>query len=469
MQQKKILLICPHSVFEPFKKSKLSVAVYKMPYLSLATLAAPLIAAGHEAKILDLSICEGPQKELTKTLENFSPDFVVITFSTSLFNEMVQISKAVKKFSKNIAIVTGGPHASTMPEDTLKNSDCDIAVVGEGDYTLLEIVSEKHLKEIKGIAFKASGKIITNERRPPIQNLDELLMPAWHLYDLKKYKTPRLSCRKNPVGTMETSRGCVFGCIYCNKSVFGRTFRPKSVKRVVDEMEHVLDSGFREIHIMDDGFTTDMKRADEICGEIKKRGLDFPWNLTNGIRVDRVSEPLLCKMKSAGCYRASVGVESGDQKILDRINKGTNIGQIRAAFRMFKSAGMETLGFFMIALPGDTEETMRKTIDFAKELQPDIAKVSITVPFPGTPLYNEWDKAGLIKTKEWSKYGYHDPRGIYRHPNLDWDTIYRYQQKFFREVYLNPKYLARRFARDIRTGELLYDAFYFLKSLKYGW
>jgi len=467
--EKKVLLICPHSVFEPFKKSKLSVAVVRMPYLSLATLAAPLIMAGHETKILDLSISENPENELVKTLENFSPDFAVITFNTVLFNEMVQISRIVKNNNKNITIVTGGPHASTMPEDTLRKSDCDIAAIGEGDYTLPEIVSGKRLNEIKGIAFKHEGKIYINERRPPIQNIDELPMPAWRLYDLKKYKSPRLSCRKNPVGTMETSRGCVFGCVYCNKSIFGRTFRPKSVKRVVDEMEHVLDSGFREIHIMDDGFTTDMKRAEEICDEIKKRGLDFPWNLTNGIRVDRVNAPLLCKMKSAGCYRSSVGVESGDQQILNRINKGTTIEQIRAAFKMFKTAGMETLGFFMIALPGDTEETMRKTIDFAKELQPDIAKVSITVPFPGTPLYDEWNKAGLIKTKDWSKYGLHDPRGIYKHPNLDWDTIYKYQQMFFREIYLNPKYLARRFVRDIKTGELLYDMFYFLKSLKYGW
>lgn len=467
--QKKVLLICPHSVFEPFKKSKLSVAVARMPYLSLATLAAPLIAAGHEARILDLSVSEEPEKELVKTLEKFSPDFAATTFNTVLFNEMSRISGIVKNQSKNIVAITGGPHASTMPEDTLKNSDCDIAVIGEGDYALPEIVSGKYLGEIKGIAFKTGGKIITNERRPPIQNLDELPMPAWHLYDLKKYKTPRLSCRKNPVGTMETSRGCVFGCVYCNKSVFGRTFRPKSVKRVVDEMEHALKSGFREIHIMDDGFTTDMKRAEEICDEIKKRGLDFPWNLTNGIRVDRVSEPLLRKMKSAGCYRASVGVESGDQQILNRINKGATLEQIRAAFKMFKAAGMETLGFFMIALPGDTEETMRKTIDFAKELQPDIAKVSITVPFPGTPLYDEWEKAGLIKTKDWSKYGLHDPRGIYKHPNLGWDTIYKYQQMFFREVYLNPKYISRRLLRGIKTGELFYDAFYFLKSLKYGW
>jgi len=469
VQNKKVLLICPHSVFEPFKRSKIGIAVAKMPFLSLASLAAPLITAGHEVKILDLSVSEKPEKDLEDALRAFSPDFVGITCTTPLFSEMVYISKFVKNFNKEIIVITGGPHPSTMPEDTLKVSACDIAVVGEGDYTLPEIVSGKDWKDIKGMAFRHKEGVIVNERKPPIANLDELLMPAWHLYDLKKYKTPRLTCKKNPVGPMESSRGCVFGCIYCNKSVFGRTFRPKSVKRVVDEIEHVLNSGFKEIHIMDDGFTTDMKRAEEICDEIKKRGLDFPWNLVNGIRVDRINETLLHKMRSAGCYRASVGVESGDQSILNRINKGTTLEQIRAAFNMFKSAGMETLGFFMIALPGDTEETMRKTIDFAKELQPDIAKVSITVPFPGTPLYNEYDKLGLIKTKDWSKYGYHDPRGLYTHPNLDWDTIYKYQKMFFREVYLNPSYIARRFLRGIKTGELLYDMYYFLKSLEYGW
>lgn len=451
-----------------YSKSKVGIAVPQTPNLSLAMIASPLLNVGHDVRILDLSMSTKPRKDLIRELETFSPHYVGVTFTTPLFYQMVEISRIVKNYDKNIIVVGGGPHASVLPTQTIKDSKLDIAVIGEGEYTFLDIVSGKPLKSINGICFRRK-EIVLNPRKDLIKNLDSLPFPAWHLYEIKKYKFPRLTCKRNPVGQIETSRGCPFGCTYCSKSVFGRTFRAKSAERVVDEIECMLNMGFREIHIVDDVFSTDMKRAKAICDGIKRKGLEFPWNLRVGIRVDRVDTELFVKMREAGCYRASFGVESGDQNILNKINKGITLDQVRLAFRLAREVGIETLAFFMIGLPCDTEETIRKTIDFAKELEPDIVKVSITIPFPGTSLFYELEKNGFIKTKDWSKYYFHSPDGVYDHPNLSWETIYRYYKLFYRELYLNPKFILRKIAKDLRNRELLYDIHYFLKTLRYGW
>jgi anaerobic magnesium-protoporphyrin IX monomethyl ester cyclase len=466
---KKILLICPSGVMGAFSNSKLNVAVPKIPYLSLAMIASPLLAKGHEVQLLDLSLCLDPKKSLASKLKKFNPNFVGITFTTTLFNEASEISAIIKSCNKNITIIGGGAHASSLPEETLKHSDIDIIVIGEGESTFLDIISQKKLEQIEGIAFKKAGAITRNKNRKLLENLDDLPFPAWEIFDIKKYHSPRLTAKKSPVGPLETSRGCVAGCTYCNKSVFERRFRAKSKDRVIKDIEHNLKHGFKEIHIYDDCFSTNITRAKDICDEIIKRKLKFSWNLSNGIRVDTIDEDLFRKMKKAGCYRVSFGVESGSQQILNNIKKGTNLSQLRTAFKLARKTGIETIGFFMIGLPGDTKETIKQTISFAKELKPDIPKIGITIPFPGTQLYHEWDKQGIIKSKDWRKYNYHNPSKIYDHPNLDWNTIHEYYNKFYRELYLNPSFILRRFVRDIKKGELFYDIFYFLKTLKYGW
>jgi anaerobic magnesium-protoporphyrin IX monomethyl ester cyclase len=343
-------------------------------------------------------------------------------------------------------LLGGGAHASSFPEETLQDLALDIVVVGEGDYTLPEILSGKQWRKIKGICFKQKGKIIMTRRKDFIENLDQLPYPSWSLYDLPRYQTSPLLSRANPAGWMETSRGCPYGCVYCNKSVFGRTFRIKSASRVVDEMEFMLKSGLKEIHIADDNFTSDMERAEEICEEIIKRGLKFPWATITGIRVDRVNKGLLRKMKRAGCYRVYFGIESGSQRVLNNINKGINLKQIRQAINWAKKAGLETFGFFMIALPGEKLSDIKKTIKFATSLDLDMAKMSVTIPLPATPLYNELKNQGKIKTKNWSEFNLYLPApAIYDHPNLDWETIDKYYSLFYRRFYFHPRFITKRF------------------------
>ena len=183
-----------------------------------------------------------------------------------------------------------------------------------------------------------------------------------------------------------------------------------------------------------------------------------------GIRADRVDQELLTLMKRAGCYRVFFGIETGSDDVLKIINKGETCDDVRRAVRMSKKAGLEVHGFFMLALPGETEKTMRQTIDFAKELDLDMAKVAITVPLPSTPYFEQLDKAGRIKTKEWSKYNLYFPaRELYDLPGLDWDTVEAYYKRFYREFYFRPRFIIKRFRESLLRGQLLNDIKSFLQ------
>ena len=308
------------------------------------------------------------------------------------------------------------------------------------------------------------GRPFLTPERHLIEDLDSLPLPAWHLYDLSKYKASRLTSRASPVGAISSSRGCVFGCIYCNKTVFGRRFRHMSPKRVVEEMEYMLKCGFKEIHFWDDNFTTIIGRAKEVCRLLIEKKFNAPWCLETGIRVDCVDQEFFDLAKKAGCYSIYMGVETGDDEILKRIDKGITTDQVRKAFKMAKKAKMETVGFFMIGLPGETIETMEKTIKFATELDPDYAKVTITVPFPSTKIFDDLDAKGLITTKDWSKYNFHTNAKVYNHENLDWDTMEKYYNKFYRKFYFRPKYIARRVITGVTTGRIFWDAYYAIKT-----
>lgn len=418
--------------------------------------------------VLDLTVSEDQIKELNKRLGS-KYDYIGVTFLTPSFAQAVKIATLAKRKRPNAVLICGGPHVSSLPQQTLEQTPFDIAVIGEGEKTIVEIAEGRPFGSIEGIVYRQGRRIVANPARPPLNDLDESPFPAWHLFDLQRYQSPRIICRRSRVGSMETSRGCVFGCVYCNKSVFGRTFRAKSPERAVYEMEYMLRCGFEEIHIADDGFSTDLGRAKKICDLIVKKGLKFPWALQNGIRADRVDAELFKKLKKAGCYRVAMGVETGNERVLKEINKGLTLTQVRKAFKLAKKAGIETYAFLMFGLPGDTEETMRETIEFTKELDPDYPKAAITIPLPGTPMFKALQQAGAIKTYDWEAYNQQTKTELYKHPNLEWKTIYEYYSKFYKELYYRPKYVWKRIIKDIANGQIFWDVYFFLRSLRYRW
>jgi len=444
-----------------YKKAKVKGAVPSAPSLTIATLAAAL--KDHHVEAFDFNLYDDNQ--FIKKINEFKPDVVGITFvTTPFYDEMNRVAKIVKNFNKNTLLISGGPHVTCFPEDCLDY--IDIAVVGEGDFTLPDALNNLNdLEKVNGIVFKVKNKIIKTKPRKYTEDLNTLPIPDWSIFDLKMYKCNKILAKKNPVGWIETSRGCVYGCIYCNKNIFGRTFRTKSPERVVDEIESMLNMGFKEIHIADDGFTTDMERSEKICDMIIERGLKFYWATVTGIRADKVNETLLEKMKKAGCYRVYFGFESGNQKILDRIRKGVTLKQYEDAVKLSKKAGLEVYGFFMIGLPDETEETMKDTIEFAKKLDLDAAKMSIMIPLPGTPIYSELNEKGLIKTKKWSQFNFYSPpKDVFDHPNLGWDIIEKYYNRFYKEFYFRPKFITKRLIRSLINRSLLTDIKTFLNT-----
>jgi len=275
---------------------------------------------------------------------------------------------------------------------------------------------------------------------------------------------PKIFARKSPLAFMETSRGCYSHCVYCNKNIHGYKLRQKSPRRVVDEMEYLLKLGFKEIHIIDDCFTADMKRAYEVCEEILRRGIKFPWYPRGGLRVDRVNRELLKIMKRAGCYRIPFGVESGSQRVIDVLKKNITIEQSANAVRLAKDVGFEVECYFMIGLPTETEEDILKSISFAKKIDPDYAKFAITLPFPGTEMFDGMLKSNRIKSFKWSEYNFASPRNVYEHDNLSWDQIDYFYAKCHRDFYLRPEYIIKSIYRSIKNGQLISSLETFFKT-----
>lgn len=456
-QGNKILLMNMPSSIKVYGKSALKGIIAPRPFLSMAELAGSVLFAGGDCEILDLQISEHPFQDIGKKISSYQPDVVGLTFTTLLFEEAKHMAKFIKQKFPKITIIAGGVHSSIFPEEVIKVPEVDVVVTGEGDITIQELTKGLSLKKIKGIYYKDKEKVVKNPPRSLIENLDSLPMPAWNLFNPKLYMNPKAIARESPVGTIGTSRGCVYGCIYCNKSVFGRKFRAKSVKRVVDEFELLLKNGFKEIHVWDDMFATDLKRAKEICDEIVKRRLKFSWQLECGVRVNCVDREFFEKCVRAGCYKVAFGFESGNDYILKTINKGTTTQQARNAVKWAKEAGMEVSGFFMLGLPEDTIKTMEQTIKFACSLGLDYAKATILVPLPSTPVFNEFERKGLIKTKDWSRYNFHTASRVYEHPRLSWEILEKYYNKFHKKFYFRPSYIIHRLFRSIKKGEIIDD------------
>jgi radical SAM superfamily enzyme YgiQ (UPF0313 family) len=230
-------------------------------------------------------------------------------------------------------------------------------------------------------------------------------------------------------------------------------------------MEHMLALGFKELHIVDDMFTTDVDRVKNICRMIINKGLKFTWATVTGIRVDRGDQEMFDLMAKAGCYRVYFGIESGNQQIINNIGKDISIGQVRNAVRMARTAGIETTGFFVLALPGDTEKTMQETIDLAVSLDLDFAKVSIMTPLPATRIYKQLEAQGRLKTKDWTMYNLYMPANqLYVHDNLDWDKVNIYFNRFYRRFYLRPSFIWKRFCKSLMAGTLISDIGYFVHT-----
>jgi len=467
-----ILFIVPDER-KVYESVHVKVGAFHLPSLAFAVLASLARQCGYTPTVIDLTLgnVNQPWSQLDESLESLKPACIGITCTSATFYLAIEIAQHVKAFLPDAKVLIGGPHVSSLVEETLRHECFDFVFIGEAELSLMKFLQGLPPESIDGVAFRdKGGNVQIRKSACYLKNLDDYPVPDYSVYDLSKYRISRLQARRNPVVWIETSRGCPFDCQICNKIVHGQTFRPKSVNRVISEMKQLADLGVREFHIADDGFTSDMKRAEAICDGMIEAKLPVTWSCVNGIRVDRVSQALLQKMRAAGCYRISFGIESGNQKVLDNLGKRIKLEQIESAILLARKEGIEVFGFFIFGFIDDTEKTMQETIDFARRLPLDLAKASIMMPFPGSPLFEKYSRMNLLyPTVDYRAYNaYVPPHLVYRHPSLDWDVVSSFQRKFYRRFYFNPRYLSRRLVTSIRTGTFLSDLVSFMTMHWYG-
>jgi radical SAM superfamily enzyme YgiQ (UPF0313 family) len=303
---------------------------------------------------------------------------------------------------------------------------------------------------VAGLTYRRHGHIVDEPERASCE-LGALPRPAYHLFKMPRYTNlqPLVDQVAGYSYPIMTSRGCPYRCSYCSQ-IMERRWRMRSPEDVVAEWEWLVrDLGAAEIGVLDDSFNIDRQRVLRICDLILERGLqDVPWIMINGIRANLADVELLSKMRQAGCVRTAFGVESGNQRILDSIiKKHLTLDQIRQAFAAAKQAGMETIGFFIIGMPGESEATMDDTINFACELDPLVANFSIATPFPGTEMYDTVKAQGRILAETWDDFVFFEGKARFELPDLPAELVERKWREAYRRFYLRPKRVLRTLTR----------------------
>jgi anaerobic magnesium-protoporphyrin IX monomethyl ester cyclase len=445
----RVLLVAP--------RVHLPIETRTSPPLSLAYLAATSERRGDEVRVYDGNV---ERQSLPDALREFNPDIVGISANTIQIKSAWRDAALVRE-SSSAAVVLGGPHPSVLPDESLAQPGVDFVVRGEGEATWAELCGAIEgrprsewaaaVEGVAGISHNLLGQVKHNPQRPPIQDLDGLPFPAYHLFKMDRYTNlqPTIDAPRVPSYPILTSRGCPYQCSYCCQTG-PRLWRARSAESVVAEWRWLVqDLGAKEIGVLDDSFNIDRKRVLAICDLLIKEGLNHvPWIMINGIRANLADEELLTRMRQAGCIRTAFGVESGNQRILDDvIGKKLTLEQVRQAFRAARAAGMETIGFFIIGLPGETEETMEDTIRFACELDPLVANFSMATPFPGTRMYQQVKQGGRILVKDYDDYAFFEGRAAFEMPGLPAELVERKWKEAYRRFYWRPSRILRQLTR----------------------
>lgn len=404
------------------------------------------IAAVLEKNRINVSIIDAEAENLSynkiiQRLEKFQTNIVGITSTTVAFHRALELARLLKKKRKDIITIIGGPHVCCMPEQAMSFDCFDIGVYGEGEYTTLDIVraleNGKPIKNIPGILYKEDNKVKFSKPRGFIENLDELPYPARHLLpDKNLYNPPPMNYLKKPILSVITSRGCPNQCNFCDKAVFGSRFRCHSAKRVVDEIEFLINEfGAKEISIVDDTFTVNKDRVFDFCRLLKERNIKIQWNAR--ISENTVTKEMLTEMSKAGCWYVEIGVETGNPEVMKFIRKGTTLEKLRDIVTWANKLGMIVKGFFIIGHQIDTDDTIKQTIEFAKSIPLTDIVATILTPFPNTEIYKIAEQYGkFIHKQDYSIFNGWEI--VYVANGLTKEKLKYYWKKIYRDFYFRP-------------------------------
>ena len=405
MKAPKILLIQPSTLRINYGDYA-SVGAKTQP-IGICYLAGFLEQHDFNVEILDAEVLNYSLEQTLKHISESNPNIICISIITTTYPNSITLAKKIKERFPAIIIIVGGPHITAVPKQSIENECFDVGVVGEGEQTLLEIVEEhpdNNWSKIDGVIYRDNGKIVMTNPRSLMKDLNVLPFLPYHLLpDIRLYTMQLHSTRATPSASIMGSRGCPFQCIYCDKSVFGTKYRTRTPKNIVNEMEHIANNfGAKEIMFHDDNITLDRQHIISICENIIKKNLKVYWACN--ARVDSLDKELLYKMKKARCWMIAVGIESGNQKILDIANKKITLNNVRKTVTLINRIGIKVRGYFMLGLPGETKETIEDTINFALSIPLNTAEFTICTPFPNTYLYNHVSEYGTLDNHDYSKF-----------------------------------------------------------------
>jgi len=420
--------------------------------LGLGYLAAVLREGGHEVMIFDAAVEDVTVDYYLELAEDRGKpyDLIGITATTPLIQEAWEMAQLCKK--RGLYTVLGGPHLTIMPFESVQppHSDyVDYVFKGESEYSFLELVNTLEAGRtpgvIPGIHFRRGDELVSSPESPMIPDLDALPFPAHDLFKIDQYTNLQpLTDGLDPHArsfTILTSRGCPYKCTFCSKPVTGDTWRARSVESVVQEWKWLVKGlGATEIGVTDDIWNLKLPRAKAICRGIVEEGVNtVPWVTVHGMKVNHGDLELYQLMKAAGCKRVGFGVENGDPGMLRNvIKKGQTVEMVREAFANAKAAGLQTMGFFIFGMPGETEESMEKTIQLALELDPKLANFLLAAPFPGTAMYDMIQEGGEVFAENWTDYAIHEQKARFTMHDgaYDPELVIKKWREAYRRFYL---------------------------------
>lgn len=415
------------------------------PPITLATSGAILEKKSHDVEILDCAAMGISRQDLLNRICEDDYEFIVWSTATPSIGSDLALANEIKRINRGIKTAVFGTHVTALAEECLRETEgLDFIVRNEPEESLsaLAEVLEKGennscIGSIEGISYKnGDGKVLHNSSRPFIHELDNLPFPAWHLLALEKYRLPLIG--KNFL-ILSPVRGCPYSCTFCTaQTYYGKRLRRRSVPSMMDEIKHAMVRfNINQFFIWADTFTADRDYVSRFCQAIQQKGLKIGWTCNS--RVDTVDQPLLEAMASAGCWMISYGIESGNQAVLDQAKKKTTIDQSRNAVKMAKQAEIKVAAHFVLGLPGESEKTLKETIDFALSLDVELAQFYCATPFPGSSLYELARSQGWIEDRNFEEF--RQDNAVMNMPGLTPAMVNHYRKKAFRRFYLRPNRL----------------------------
>lgn len=408
------------------------------------------------ARLFDGNVENTALYELVDDVRRFEPDVLVVNTGFPSIDSDMDVAKKIKEQMPDVKMLSFGVYFTLLEDKGMRDyTFLDFAILGEPEDTfdeLLDFLSKGRddFCEIKGLMYRESDGVHVNDPRPFIEDLDRLPYPARDLFKNERYRLPH----NNKVFTLiNSARGCPFSCIYCIvKPYYGQRVRRHSIGYIIDEVKRCKDKyGIKEFLFWEEVFTLNNQYISDLCDAFEANNLDIKWAATT--RVDAINEKSLMKMKQSGCYLIGLGIESGNQGVLDNAKKGQTIEDIRRAVALSKKVGIKTMGHFIFGLPGETRQTAQETIDFMLGLGLDFIQSYCAVPYPKTEFGELAKKNGWVSVTKWSRYDFGGDSIVNTDTMTAKDTTY-YRDKAFRSFYLRPLFLIRKFFGDFSIFQL---------------